>query len=322
MYFPLPRPKKKGFRIHEIYAPLFLSCVPAHDVQEDVGWIAGKFPMDKQVLAFSAAEPSAIEDGLRELVNSPHITSIGGSTVGESYAVGTNPDNANPISTVADVTQVEELAMTTGEEEERAEAEAEAAALLEEQMEALNAIQRDREAAAAAAAAAVAHAERELLAAEEDLRATIAQGEATIGGPVGEAAAEAAMAAVAGGGDRTRRSSHHSQLSEQDAAELALVRNNGFGAVRLTASGKAAANAQGLSPLRSRGPMGGMRVMTSGSGGGLPRVFIPPSPSTAVDAARTPLAGDGPAFKTRVRLSRENQLYGAWCRQSITQGRR
>lgn len=304
------------------HTPCFSRRARALDEQEDVGWIAGKFPMDKQVLAFSAAEPSAIEDGLRELVNSPHITSIGGSTVGESYAVAVNPDNADHISTVADITHVDELAMTTGEEEERAEAEAEAAALLEEQMEALSAIQRDREAAAAAAAAAVAHAERELLAAEEDLRATIAQGEAAIGGPVGEAAAEAAMAAVAGGGDRSRRSSLHSQQSEQDAADLALVRNNGFGAVRLTASGKAAANVQGLSPLRSRGPVGGMRPMTSGSGGTLSRVYVPPSPSTGVDAGRTPRAGDGPAFKVRVRLSRENQLYGAWCRQSIAQGRR
>lgn len=44
-----------------------------------MGWIAAKFPKDKQVLAFSGANPAAIEAGLKELVESPMMVSIGGN---------------------------------------------------------------------------------------------------------------------------------------------------------------------------------------------------------------------------------------------------
>lgn len=43
-----------------------------------MGWIAAKFPKDKQVLAFSGADPAAYEDGLTALVGSAGMTPVGG----------------------------------------------------------------------------------------------------------------------------------------------------------------------------------------------------------------------------------------------------
>eukprot|EP00752_Nemacystus_decipiens_P007578 g6771.t1 len=45
--------------------------------QDDVGWIAARFPKDKQVLAFSGADPKTYEAGLTALVGSSGMTPVG-----------------------------------------------------------------------------------------------------------------------------------------------------------------------------------------------------------------------------------------------------
>lgn len=47
-----------------------------------MGWIAGRFPKEKQVFAFSGADPVAIEDGLKALVSSDRMKCIGGNGSG------------------------------------------------------------------------------------------------------------------------------------------------------------------------------------------------------------------------------------------------
>ncbi|CAM9907462.1 unnamed protein product, partial [Ectocarpus sp. 4 AP-2014] len=56
-----------------LMAPVF------HD---DVGWIARNFPKDKQVLAFSGADPATYKVGLTALVDSSGMTPVGVSSGG------------------------------------------------------------------------------------------------------------------------------------------------------------------------------------------------------------------------------------------------
>lgn len=51
-----------------------------------MGWIAGRFPKEKQILAFSGADPSVIEQSLKRLVDSPELTSIGGNNASASLS--------------------------------------------------------------------------------------------------------------------------------------------------------------------------------------------------------------------------------------------
>lgn len=270
--------------------------------------------MDKQVLAFSGADPSAVEEGLKELVNSPHMTSIGGS----SAAIAANPAAQSTQVVPGSLKNIDSNDAISSWEGTDSDA-----------------------AAAAAAAAAVACAERELLAAEEELRAALAQtggfASGSIAGDPGAADTGKAdgRVGVEGQAPTARRSYRPVQDLKRQGGELAVIRNSGFGAVTLTASGKAAAGVAGFCsggvPPPANGAMGSAAAQRARGGvSAAPRRVSDHrgvAMNSASGAARNnpssyarsiqKAGGGGASFLTRVRLSRENQLYGAWCRQAI-----
>lgn len=204
--------------------------------QEDVGWIAGRFPEQKQLLAFSGADPAVIQAGLQELMNAPHMAAIGGFAVSGAVApAGSAGQAPAPAESVVP-------------------REAQGGALLQPSpVRRLSNHMEDQR--------------------TEELRSLALLEHAPTPTSTPTPAAAAAAAAVA------------------------------------AVAGAVAAGTSPIAPVPHRRgqPVAGV------AGGEASEV----KPEGAAGGAYGAQRGSGTSFAARVRLSRENQLYGAWCRHAI-----
>lgn len=221
-----------------------------------MGWIAGRFPKQKQLLAFSGADPAVIQAGLQELVDSPHMAAIGGFAVSgvaspssEEGSVTSNGNDANSTTTVGRGNVVTSSPSTHGLEHPPINVEP----------------------SIGGSTSAV-----------DELRALARMEHAPTPTPTptptpAAAAAAAAVAAVAG-------------------------------AVAAGTSPIAPVPRRRSQPLSS---------MTEDDNSDAPGAKLPGALGHAFGSPRGPGGSSSASFAARVRLSRENQLYGAWCRHAI-----
>eukprot|EP00903_Cladosiphon_okamuranus_P006073 g5986.t1 len=287
--------------------------------QHDVGWIAGRFPKDKQVLAFSGADPKTYEAGLTALVGSSGMTPIGCSC----------PVDSSCTSTAMVLEQGEALAAAlTG-------AGAGAGAVA---------------AAAAAAVTATATVSADASGGESEARAAAAATAAACARPA---------PAAGGGGDATRGPRHpHAHVHAPHPTTCATRPSRFEAGTRVAVGGviwpppgrdaspapaikkappirtlgmmreESARRAQGLGTYGSH-MMGGAgwaaAPATSAMATGSPPNFLARGPNArGGKGVNMGSAGGGSsstastssacsAFRARVRSSTENEIYGAWC---------
>lgn len=253
--------------------------------KEDVGWIASRITKERQVLAFSGADPATIRESLGELVGSPQITSVDSSGNIVSREGVSTPSVA--------LLQREDLAVATAGSGRNTPA---------------SSMPESSAAAAAASAAATAAAVMEGASVAPGVVLTLSPaggaGAATKGGApamrtVGEMRAESArraqMVSTEGGGHQY----HHAfgMMTRRD------VEGGGAGVSYFT-GGEHGGHGGGASG--SGGVVGSGSGKGGGNGGG-GKVSAPSTSSTASISS----AGSA-IFRARARLSRENQLYGEW----------
>lgn len=239
-----------------------------------MGWIASRVTKERQVLAFSGADPATIRESLGDLVGSPQITSVDSSG---------NIVSRGGVSTPS-------------------------VALLQRENTPASSMPATSASAAAASAAATAAAVMEGASVAPGVVLTLSPaggaGAATRGGApamrtVGEMRAESArraqMVSTDGGGHQYNHA--FGMMTRRD------VEGGGAGVSYFTG---------GEHGGHSGGPSGSGGVVGSGSGkgggnGGGGKVSAPSTSSTASISS----AGSA-IFRARARLSRENQLYGEW----------
>lgn len=246
-----------------------------------MGWIASRITKERQVLAFSGADPATIRESLGDLVGSPQITSVDSSG---------NIVSSGGVSTASmALLQREDIAVVTAESGRNILASSTSAS----------------SAAAAASAAATAAAVMEGASVAPGVVLTLSPagvaGAATRGGApamrtVGEMRAESARRAQMVSTDGGGRQYHHAfgMMTRRD------VEGGGAGVSYFT-GGEHGGHGGGASGS------GGVVGSGSGRNGGGGKVSAPSTSSTAS------ISSTGSAiFRARARLSRENQLYGEW----------
>ena len=278
--------------------------------KEDVGWIASRFAKERQILAFSGAEPSAIQESLGNLVGSPRLTSVGG----ESSVVAAATTVRAPLE------QDEDMAAAAV-----ATAEAEGGAVVTHDAGKI-AYPADQQRSLGHGLGTTSSVVASLAAFEGASAApgvvlTLCPATSTVPPmrTVGEMRAESARRAQMVGVDRGGSQQHPHQFHNAFGMMMSATTNATTAAtVTATVSATAAARikeAEGSYFSGGVSGSGGSGIYGSGS---VSKGRKPSVPSTSSTAS---VSSAGSGVRARMRLSRENQLYGEWY-GGVVHGRR